>query len=56
MFVRKKPNKSGSLSVQVIDKSSGTYKVIKTLGSSAELEQEKAILKKAVGISAPRLR
>jgi transposase len=34
MFVRKKKNKSGVVSVQVIDKSSGTYKVIKTIGSS----------------------
>ena len=35
MFVRKKKNKSGSVSVQVIDKSSGKYKVIKTIGSSS---------------------
>jgi len=34
MFVRKKKNKSGLISVQVIDKSSGVYKVIKTIGSS----------------------
>jgi len=37
MFVRKKLNKSGLVSVQVIDKSSGKYKVIKTIGSSREL-------------------
>jgi len=35
MFVRKKKNKSGVISVQVIDKSSGKYKVIKTIGSSS---------------------
>lgn len=35
MFVRKKRNKSGVISVQVIDKSSGRYKVIKTIGSSS---------------------
>ncbi len=35
MFVRKKKNKSGAISVQIIDKSSGTYKVIKTIGSSS---------------------
>jgi transposase len=35
MFVRKKKNKSGVISVQVIDKSNGKYKVIKTVGSSA---------------------
>ncbi len=34
MFIRKKLNKSGVISVQVIDKSSGAYKVIKTIGSS----------------------
>jgi transposase len=34
MFVRKKQNKSGSTSVQIISKSTGQYKVIKTVGSS----------------------
>lgn len=34
MFVRKKKNKSGVTSVQIIDKSSGRYKVQKTIGSS----------------------
>ena len=34
MFVRKKLNKSNVVSVQVIDKSSGKYKVLKTIGSS----------------------
>lgn len=34
MFVRKKKNKSGLISIQIIDKSSGKYKVIKTIGSS----------------------
>lgn len=39
MYLRKKKNKSGVISVQVIDKSSGKYKVIKTVGSSSnELE------------------
>ena len=36
MFVRKKPNKSGLVSVQVIDKSQGKYKVLKTIGSSKD--------------------
>lgn len=35
MFVREKLNKSGSISVQVIYKSSKKYKVVKTFGSSA---------------------
>jgi len=34
MFLRKKVNKSGVISVQIIDKSSGKYKVYKTIGSS----------------------
>ena len=36
MFVRKKQNKSGKISIQVIDKSSGKYRVIKTIGSSSD--------------------
>ena len=35
MFARKKKNKSGVISVQIIDKSSRKYKVIRTIGSSA---------------------
>lgn len=34
MFIRKKLNKSGVVSVQIIDKTGGVYKVIKTIGSS----------------------
>jgi len=36
MFVRKKRNKSGIISIQVIDKSSGKYKLVKTIGSSSD--------------------
>jgi transposase len=36
MFVRKKKNKSGVISVQVIDKSTGKYKLRKTIGSSKD--------------------
>jgi transposase len=36
MFIRKKLNKSGVVSVQIIDKSSGKYKLIKTVGSSID--------------------
>jgi len=39
MFVRKKPNKSGLVSVQVIDKSHGRYKVVKTIGFSADTDE-----------------
>jgi transposase len=39
MFVRKKPNSSGSCSVQIIQKLRGRYKVVKTIGS-ATTQQE----------------
>ncbi len=39
MFLREKKNSSGSVSVQIISKSSGKYKVVKTVGSSSN-EQE----------------
>jgi hypothetical protein len=35
MFIRKKKNSSRVISIQVIDKSSGKYRVKKTIGSSA---------------------
>ena len=34
MFIRKKPNTSGSQSIQVIQKINGRYKVVKTIGSA----------------------
>ena len=33
MFIRRKPNKSGTTSVQVVDKSRGSYRVIKSFGT-----------------------
>jgi transposase len=36
VFVRKKPNKSGVVSIQIIDKSSGKYEVYRTVGSSGD--------------------
>ena len=35
MFIRQKKNKSSVISIQVIDKSTGRYKVLKTIGSSS---------------------
>jgi transposase len=43
MFLRKKKNKSGVISVQVIDKSSGRYKVLQTIGSSMNLQEVEAL-------------
>jgi transposase len=36
MFIRKKKNKSGKFSIQIIDKSSGKYLVLRTLGCSSD--------------------
>ena len=47
MFIRKKPNKSGTFSIQIINESSGKYEVVKTVGSSADPEQIEYLLKKA---------
>lgn len=47
MFVRKKNNKSGTVSIQIIDKSSGKYKVVKTVGSSKNLEEIEKLYKEA---------
>jgi len=45
MFLRKKKNKSGSTSVQIISKDRGKYKVVKTIGSSDnEQEIQKLVL------------
>jgi len=49
MFVRKKKNKSGSVSVQIIDKSRG-YKVFKTVGSSSDPEKVKRLVAMAYNI------
>ncbi|MFH0790529.1 MAG: IS1634 family transposase [Candidatus Omnitrophota bacterium] len=46
MFVRKKQNKSGTISVQIIDKSDG-YKVIETLGSSKDTADINHMVNKA---------
>ena len=47
MFVRKKPNKSGLVSVQIIDKSSGKYVVRQTVGSSSDPTEIDFLIKKA---------
>jgi transposase len=39
VFVRKKINPSGLISVQIIDKSTGSYKVVKTVGSTKDAEE-----------------
>ncbi len=39
MFVRKKRNKSGSTSIKIITKKDGIYQVVKTLGTSQDLDE-----------------
>lgn len=36
MFIRKKINKSGTVSIQIIDRSRGRYKLVKTIGCSMD--------------------
>lgn len=39
MFVREKKNKSGSVSIQIIKKEKGNYKLVKTIGCGAERQE-----------------
>lgn len=54
MFIRKKKNQSGSVSIQIIQKQQGKYTVIKTLGASKEEEEIDRLYKQAQE-SIPRL-
>lgn len=47
MFVRKKKNASGTVSIQIIDKSSGVYRVEKTIGSSSDPNDIERLVRKA---------
>ncbi len=46
IYIRKK-SASGTISVQVIDKSSGKYKVVTTIGSSSDPDEVKNLVQKA---------
>ncbi|GHT39198.1 hypothetical protein FACS189437_01870 [Bacteroidia bacterium] len=46
MFVRRKKNPSGVVSVQVIDKSAGKYTMLKSIGSSAHPDKVEQLCKK----------
>lgn len=54
MFVRKKKNKSGSISIQIIQKQKGKYKVVKTIGSAID-EDEIEFLYQQANKSIPEL-
>jgi len=47
MFVRKLKNRSGSISIQVISKNNGKYKVVKSFGSSFNLNKIEILKKRA---------
>ena len=47
MFVRRKKNKSGSTSVQIIEKRSGRYSVYKTIGCSSDAQELDYLIQKA---------
>lgn len=47
MFVRRRKNKSGTTSVHIINKSDGTYRVVKSVGSSNDLNEIERLVKKA---------
>lgn len=47
MFIRKKKNKSGVISVQVIDKSKGKYQLVKSIGSSLDEREIEVLYSKA---------
>lgn len=50
MFVRKKKNKSGTVSIQIIDKSRGKYRVAHTVGSSLDPDEIAYLWRKAYTI------
>jgi len=54
MFIRKKKNKSGSISIQIIKKINRTNKVLKTIGSSADPKETDRLYQKAL-YELPRL-
>ena len=47
MFVREKKNQSGSVSIQIISKEKGRYKVVKTIGSATVLQKIEELKKQA---------
>ena len=47
MYIRKKKNKSGSISVQIIDKKRSKYKVVETIGCAKDNDELNILLKDA---------
>ncbi len=47
MFIRKKKNQSGSVSIQIISKTNGKYKVVETIGCSSNDYEIEILIKQA---------
>lgn len=47
MFVRKRKNKSGTTSVHIISKASGTYRLVKAVGSARDPNEIERLIRKA---------
>jgi transposase len=50
MFVRKKRNASGSISIQILEKRAGINKLVKTVGSSKDEEEINVLYKEALNL------
>lgn len=46
VFVRKKPNRSGSVSVQIVAKVSGRYRLVRTVGCSTSLDEIERLVRR----------
>jgi hypothetical protein len=51
VFIRKKQNKSGTISVQVITKFEGKSKLVKTIGSSKSQEEVEQLVFQGQGFA-----
>jgi len=47
MFIRKKRNSSGTISIQIISKKDGKYKVVESIGCSKDKKEIEKLYKKA---------
>lgn len=55
MFIRQKKNKSGSVSVQIVSKQHGLYKVVQTIGCSKDMDEvAKLVIRAKDSIANPK--
>ncbi len=55
MFIRKKKNKSGSISIQILEKVDGKNKLLKSMGSATQQDDIELLLKRA-SLEIPKLK